>query len=587
MNIIQFLYLLLIAHNTEDYPDPKLKAIADPSLIERWLKEIPSLKEALKNYNKGNDIDLVKIGAELRSYTNNVYAKQPGAKQSFKDLLLTFATYFRSGSESAFKRLAKTSTLTSNPNIAKFFSQEIGDQSSVEDKLKKLVVKLGGDKGKNALTPDQMKVAKSKNPDLAREYLKLRRDFAGVWQNALATFVRDSGNKTVPYQKALKFLESEGLKHSMPSGFTGNIDANGDWYDPDDKPVNGKPASTVFPSVRMNPDYGKGLAGKDWLFVALRSDGSFGNYFYTKEYKAQRIQNKFAVVRKLIAKMSSLRKRWLSQVNGFKPTNRLSVAAVVIELLYQSSNRVGIAGGNKKTGGGFGMCTILCGMVIKTSTGYKIQYQGKDNIKTIFLLKGTTPVNKKLIKIIGDLMDGKKKTDPVFTYETSRGVQKPILPAFVNAYFKSVSGGATVHKLRTYWGTKMFMESLAAMYDKVGSVANPKEGMYYVDKMAKEVGSRLNHVRNSIEGEAQVTPKTALVNYIDPGIQAEFFEHYGLPLPKYLEKLLVVSDAETDRPDDAPETDEEIDQGYDQIDIKLLERHLVGDRTAAYQPLVL
>lgn len=589
MTLVQFLYCLLIAYSTREYPIKQLNSVASPSLLKGWFKEIPELKAAFDAYKAGAEIDTDALGTALRDYANNEYVKRENAKQSFKETLLAFAAWFRTESTSALSRLEKISTNAENPFIREFFVKEIGDQNAINNKLKKLVTKLGGNKGDNVLNQKQKDLLKQTNPQALKDYNALRRDYNKVWQDALSSFVRSSGNKIVPYQNVLKFLKAEGYEHTMPSGFTGGIDANGNWYAPDDKPITGKPAATIFPSVVMNPNYGE-ESGGDWVFVAMRSDGTKGNYFYTVDYKTTRSAEKFSKVKNLIPVMDKVRKKWLSNINNFDEYNKLSVISIVLELLYRSSNRIGTVGGNKKTGAGFGMGTILTKMVKKTQQGYKIQYQGKDNVKTIYLLKrNEDQYSKKVAAALDTLLEGKKPTDVVFTFKIKDGSRKPVLPTAVRDYFKTISGGLSVHKIRTYWGTKLFMDELEAIYKKVKTIHSMKEATELLAKMALIVGTRLNHVRNSVEGTTKVTPKTALDNYIDPGLQMEFFNHYGLPLPKYLEKLLSTpTTADVSEVEDTEDVDSEYDKHAldSDLDTGLLERYLVGDRTATFNTLV-
>lgn len=571
MDLVQFLYLLLIYHQTGEYHS-ELKTVETSPKMAEWTKRIPELKAATLTYRKGEPLDVVSLANALRYWVENDYSKSPDAKATFIEVLKIFASWFKTGSEGALKKLEKLSAQTHDNFIHQYFVKEVESQGPIRDQLSKIVPKLGGAKGDIALDQEASKEARSKNPELYKQYLSLRKQYNQVWKDAVSAYVRSSGDKLAPYQDVLKFFKKKGIEHSMPLGFTGSIDANGAWYTADGKPINGTPSAVMFPTVRMNPN----PLAEDWVFQARRPDGKGGNYFYTKEYKVEKQQEKFSKVADItnLIDNKGLRKKWLAGVQNFDKTSPKSVASVVIELLFQSSNRRGTPGGNKTTGGGFGICTLLKKHAYpQTNGGYKFIYQGKDNIKTMFKIDPNSVVNKKICSILTELLEGKKPLDPIFTYQLKNGSFKPIHPdSALNTYFKSISGGLTVHKLRSYWGTKIFKEEVATIFSKVKTVTSPKQAMELLKKAAVLVGKKLNHVRKSVEGEVNITPATALANYIDPGAQIDFFKHYGIPLPKYLENLTTANSVE-----DTVEPTEEAEENLGYPNPKLLEQVLVGD----------
>ena len=50
MNLVQFLYALLIAYSTGRYPIKQLNSVADAKLLKAWFNEIPELKDAFVAY---------------------------------------------------------------------------------------------------------------------------------------------------------------------------------------------------------------------------------------------------------------------------------------------------------------------------------------------------------------------------------------------------------------------------------------------------------------------------------------------------------------------------------------------------------
>lgn len=143
----------------------------------------------------------------------------------------------------------------------------------------------------------------------------------------------------------------------------------------------------------------------------------------------------------------------------------------------------------------------------------------------------------------------------MFTYNLKNGTYKPVQLGVVRALFSSVSGGLNVHSLRTAKGSELFRGYLDTLFAKKTAL-DMKGAMEALKKGGLVVGKVLNHVRHSAEGEAVATPATALKNYIDPMMQAELFEHYGLPMPAYLERLIVSDDSDASRVTSASEGEE-------------------------------
>jgi phage-related holin len=131
-------------------------------------------------------------------------------------------------------------------------------------------------------------------------------------------------------------------------------------------------------------------------------------------------------------------------------------------------------------------------------------------------------------------------------------------------------------------------EELAVIYSKKKEVDSTKEAMDLLKKAATLVGKKLNHVRKSVEGEQTVTPATAIQNYIDPVSQIEFFQHYGVPLPKYLETLTTAEATDPESNTKGEPTEDQEDESVQQhINPRLLEQLLSGDDSAIFTGVAL
>lgn len=530
MDIVQLLMALVVAYLDGNYPSKNLKGVLSPDKRAKVLEVMPGLKVALDNYDAGEEIDWSSAVQTLRDFLAE-YSRSKEAKQSFIQVLKTFISYYNSGSETAMRNIVKLSGRAEDPYLRSFFKAEVQGQSGPKNQLLKLVPKLGGSKGAHTLTLEQSKAARLKNPELYAEYLANMRAFNLSWKSALDNYIRDSGKKTIPFKQAEAYLKSLGMDHTQSKGFTGNIDAHGNWYTSDGKEINGTPTAAMFPEVRMNTD-SKG----SWVFQTVGLDGSLGNHFYTKDFGRKKAAEKFAKVKEF--NVEATRKKWIPLIRSFDESSPNTVAAVIMELLYRTSNRVGTPGGNA-TGGAFGMATVQVRHVYPQNDGsIKFIYSGKDNVRTVALIPANKDAIGKLVcQHVALLIQNKKPKEPVFTYLLKNGSRKPVLPAVVNQYFKVMSGGVTVHKLRAAKGSEIFTEYLDILFQKKKTMS-PAEAMEFLKKGAMKVGKELNHVRRSAEGTQTITPATSLKSYIDPALQVKFFQHYGLPLPKYLEAML-------------------------------------------------
>ena len=554
MNIIQILMALVALYHQGKSALPALQQdVLTPKNLADFYTNFPNSKVAIDQAIKGKDVDWTVLLSDLEDFTTN-YLARPDAKESFLKALRVFRSWMRTGSESAEKAIRRYSAHVASPALRAVFSSDAVDQKVVNKNLTQIVKQLGGQAGANALTLEESKAAKAANLELYKQYLALRKDFNQAWKDELSNYVRSSGKTIVPIKDALAHLASLGITHSMPLGFTGGINALGEWFTKEGEKIPGVPTATMFPTVKMNP---KRSPDNAWVFQAVRPDGQLANQFYTEDHVKKKAQEKFAKVKDFDA--AKVRKKWQPLIMGFDPADARSVAAVILDILFQSSNRIGKVGSNP-AGGGFGIATLLVAHVRPQTDGsFKFIYLGKDSVKTVTLIKKSeSRTNAKICEILAYLISEKSPKEPVFTYNLKNGTYKPVQLNVVRALFSSVSGGLNVHKLRTAKGSELFRGYLDTLFAKKKAL-DMKGAMEALKKGGLVVGKALNHVRHSAEGEAVATHATALKNYIDPMMQAELFAHYGLPMPAYLERLIVSDDSDASRVTSASEETEEKD----------------------------
>jgi hypothetical protein len=389
---------------------------------------------------------------------------------------------------------------------------------------------MTGDAGRSILTLEEAKAASAADPDLYRQYLAYRREFSAVWKDFVANYVRSSGKKTVPMPGLQKAMAAAGIDSNLPTGFTGGIDALGRWYSQFDELLDKNPGANMFPVIKMNPLYTEGSG--TFVFQCFRPNGGPGQRGYAISQKHERADDKFDRVQDFAPKVDAIRRVWLKSLKSFDERQPATVAALMLELVFQFSARIGHFSSVKKSG----YSTVV--------GGFQLKYLGKDDVPTHHKYKGVDPLAKQIVAHVATLANSKKPGDFLFTYTLKNGTKNRVRPSFVNRVFRECGAvGVTIHKLRTYNGTKLFRHEMAKVFASRKALT-PKEAKDIMDKMAMKVGVLLNHIRTKSDGTTSATPSTALGSYIDLGAQVEFYQHYNLPLPGRLERFVKNPEAE-------------------------------------------
>src|ERR1700737_1785279 len=228
-----------------------------------WSAAIPDLRSILIDIVRGKKKEEAyqKLGLIIKTIL-------PEGRRDFQipseDLnkLTALGIYFRTQSNAALSKIIKNASITKNSWIVQSLAPTVGSQHETKRALNALIKSLVGHEG-TALTIDEANTIKSTKPDAYKAYLALRKAFNQSWRDALVSFIRKSGEKTIPYEDALEYLHLNGIEHLMPKGFTGRIDDLSRFYTDDNKLIEGVPNAITFPSVKMNHEYG--MDG-DWVF---------------------------------------------------------------------------------------------------------------------------------------------------------------------------------------------------------------------------------------------------------------------------------------------------------------------------------
>lgn len=507
------------------HADPPRKevyaSLKNPNL-KPFFAEIPGFKQAIDDAIAG-DFDFADLGSGIKQFLTS-YSVDPTSKASVKELLSAFGSWMRTSSASGMKFIERSSASSVFPPWAAecFITSHEYDQKSVRKKLHSLLRDMTGEPTLAFTSVDAAKEAKSNYPELYREFLAQRALFNKAWKDFMANYVRGSGAKTVPYSDLTQALAAADLGHTLPAGFLGNIDAVGRWYSPFDELLTNAPQVSVFPKVFMNPEYEAGSG--DWVYLAKRVDGSVGQRGYAKAQARERTKEKFNKVRNFVPIVDKVRRGWLKEVKQFDEADSGTVASLILELMFQFSARIGHFVAVKRSA----YAPIV--------NGFRITYHGKDGVLTKHKFVGSDPLSKFIVNRVAELADEKGPKDFLFTYLLKNGERRRIQSAVVRRKFRELGAHeVSVHKLRTYNGTKIFRAEMERVFAHRVNLTF-KEAMGILKKMATKVGVALNHIRTNADGSTTATPATALSAYIDLQAQIEFFQHYGLPLPKSLEK---------------------------------------------------
>lgn len=529
----------------ERYQHPTGKADEETTLeVSRLAKEVlpvwgpavPGLRDALVDILKGKNKEdaFQRLGLMLKQLVPQGKGDREVPAQEL-ELLHAIGSYFRTGNENMAAKLVKFASLSKNPFVVQRLAPKVGDQQSTKEQLEHLLKELVG-RSDTAMTPEEAARVRDVNPEKYKVYLGLRKEFNQSWKDALAAYIRKSGKHVVPFKEVNEYLRLNGIDHMLPVGFTGLVDDMGRFYTNKGKMIEGVPSAVNFPAVDMNPNYGK-PGGGDWVFMAKRPDGSAGPYFYTSEFKKARSSAKFAKVGELAKKIGSMRQKWMAQVKNFDPDNVNSVAATILEILYEFSARVGSVGNAAGGSATFGVSTLLVKHATITPDGsITLRYKGKDGVPTTHKITKATAEGRFLLSNLNDLMVDKDPKERLFTVRKGNRVV-PVSPAQVNQLFKACGApqDTTVHKLRTLKGSTLFKAAMDEQFEKK-KPKDERQAMALFKALAEKVGKALNHVRNGAGG-SKVTGATALQAYIDPMVQLEYWNTLGFRVPRFLEKF--------------------------------------------------
>jgi len=521
-----FLKLLLAIYKASEFDygttfTPKLKkwnVQAQPFLEQYGIKR--TFTKTLTMLADGEDVSADKYHHILNGCFDALKKKKKAFdkdKNLSKQQLafLTDIRLARNGSEAATKRLMQNVGYFKDSHISKMFMHEdehtvSASQSALYQRLEDHVKKYGKVKGnvmpETVLTKWREK-AKELGANLAehQEYLDMRRQRKAIADKAVANIVRASGQHTLDVDDIREQMGS--VQHDIPDWFTGQMDDKGNYYTSDGLQLMNKPVG----AGSMNKNYTPGSTIYYCQYKAPFAQSTTN--VYTIAARTEGRVESFGIVQNMLPDMAKYIKKWLPDLAKGPGTLR-GTAAAVLEVIYQTSARIGSTRALTAGETTYGISTLLRKHLNFNDQRVIIKYLGKKAGAQKHVIKFDEQRTEMLYGAISEFIHEKKPAEYVFTF---RG--KPLSNSQVNGYIRELGfpEGFTVHKFRKLRGTAM----AKALMDKCPHGARAKDVVVnkWIEDQCLKIGKELGH----LAGE-KVTATTAIANYIDPSVFIPVYE---------------------------------------------------------------
>ena len=541
------LAILLVMSYEYDYDaDTKRKASTWLADSEEFFKRFKfgkkeatiAVKHILANTNENNKAFDNAVSSLIESFnTNKVLLKSElDVDEQQLKMFHNIRLYSQRQSTSALNFIKKTvSSMFREPDITDMFIEEIPDVSNIQKSVEALVLKhgkVGGIQMPADKLSEWQEIAKKKGVKLPEhvEYLKLNRELRANFKTFLESFVRQSGKPYLPIHEVVRAAKEHSIPHTLPLGFVGNIDDQGKFYTTAGLELKQAPTGEVV----MNPSYDP---KKDNAYVC--SFKAIGGKVFLRAYSTKRVsankQKNFKTVNNILPKLKALSNKWIVDVGKLpKAYTKDNVLATLLEFVYQTGARPGAEGQATKGSATFGATSLRVKHVIKLDDhSVHIRYTGgKSTENTDYTIKFNTIRNKKFGNAIRTLVEGKGKEDILFDY-----LGAPLTSAALKKYMTSKGFPANIKtkNLRTAKATGMFVEAIKNCPYTKGGEWNDKQVNDWLIEQAKKVGGQLGHTSNG-----NITPTTAIQNYIDPFLVENFANKIGARLDaKFLNAIKI------------------------------------------------
>lgn len=518
---------------SKDFRQLMLSIVKNAAKFEQEIGIEAPLFQPNKDFDANN---MVAQGKAIRRALRSVLVPDASIGHEQIDQIKAAATWMINNSDQAYNKLAKLAVNLKQPLILEGLKSNSTDQKKFSRPLMKIVKFYTGRTNDSNMTTEERIKLKETNPEVFKEFMRLRKEFNLSWKNQLRNLVIDSKKPLIDYKSAVDTLNGLQMEHTLPKGFDGMIDQNGALYTKAGKAIKGVPGYGF--TVQMNPNYDP-QKDDQYVFTTISPEGKRSQHVYTEAYNKKAGQKKFEKVANLAEQVGNARKQWMAWVRKPDTDDPRVCASVILELLYQFSARIGSKGNAARGESTFGMATLRAKHVFpQGNNGVNLIYKGKDGVRQVHKLQAKSTEAKLLINHIKNAAEGKEPSDFLWTYNWN-GRVRPMTAQLVNKWFRRSGASVTVHKLRHVKGTELFKQMLAENEEKIFKRKTPMtqaEADKMLKALATKVGAILGHVRGVGEGQ-KVTGGTALAAYIDPSVVLDYYQRLNLRPPRAFAKL--------------------------------------------------
>ena len=465
--------------------------ISDPKYSLMVKACFDKLKEKKKAFDKDTSLTKVQLGM-------------------FNDIRLAY-----NKSASANKRLMVQAGYFKDSHISQMFMHEdehtdTSTQDALYDRLEAHVKSYGKVKG-NVMPETVLTQWREKAKELGsnlpqhQAYLDMRRERKAVADKAVANIVRASGEHIVDVQEIREKMGN--IQNDIPKWYVGKMDDKGNYYTSDGLQLLNKPIG----EGSMNKNYTPGSTVYYCQYKAPFAQSTTNVYTIAARTKG-RVES-FGIVQNMLPELPRYVKKWLPDL-GKGPGTLRGTVAVVCEIIFQASARIGSTRANTAGETTYGISTLLRKHLNFNDQRVIMTYLGKKAGKQKHVIKFNDQRTEMLRESIAEFIHDKKPTEYAFTF---RG--KPVSNSQVNSYLREIGmpEGFTIHKFRKLRGTAMAMELMKKC--PYGARAKDAAVNAWIEKQCLTIGKELGHMSG-----VNVTATTAIANYIDPSVFAPVYE---------------------------------------------------------------
>jgi len=502
-------------------------------LFRNWCDSPPTASSDDEEY--GPYEDALK---EVRSKKFRDRVKNDGAlTQEQAQVALDALAWCVTGSQTAFLRIRKLGTSVGLPaSVLSLLFVESGTQDKEVKTLTALYRKY-----KLPIRPDlRLTVGEAtafaeEYPEEAKRMSDMRKNALKVFKTELMNFIRGAGGPQ-PVEHVRKHMQAQGILVTRlpPDVFRGQIGEDGKLFTTAGEPIDGGYSDDMVLNPNYDPQKDNGYVYK----YKATPDSPGWTTVFTRSWNQRSDDKTFKLAQELEDNLDTVRSKLMKAMRG--SDRKSQVLAAMLELQYLTAMRIGNPGGATKGKDGvveptYGLTTLEVQHVRVRGPGLVIVFHGKSAVEATYTVTPVDARMKLVINIVKSLLvneDGspKAKTDYVFEDRSGR-----YNSARVNKYLRSITGitGITNHKIRHMRGTALARTAIA---DIPMRLTQDSAEHQFLDAMTK-VGKLLNHVKGVVGGARQVTPDTAIKNYVDPKLMLDFFRTRGLRIPKKLQQF--------------------------------------------------